>query len=177
MALADPGSPSSASEDENSSTVGDGLSPAIFELPTPQLNHHVLYLRLANGGVFRSIRIPSNYDFHLIHRLIQYTFGWSDTHLHQFQVRPGCEFYKSQPKKTWIKNWGKTSNIIANKGIGRTLSFERPGYSRDERHVTVGDIWSDEASYRDGDHAIGVLYTYDFGGKLPTSYVILCCMY
>lgn len=78
---------------------------------------------MANFEIYRSIIVLSNYDFGLIHRLIQYTFGWFDTHLHKFEGFSGCELYKSHSKKTWIKNWGKKTNLITNSYIEDDLGI------------------------------------------------------
>ncbi|KAL8795191.1 MAG: hypothetical protein Q9195_002346 [Heterodermia aff. obscurata] len=156
-----PSSPSTASEGYG--PTGTGLSKPVHELPPPHQTQHVLYFRLARSKIFRTIIVPSNYNFHLIHRLIQYTFGWSDSHLHKFDIHVGCELYKSQPKKTWIKEWGKRIHTILNKHCDFGESFEGPGFEKGETAVTVGNVWRKEAHWASGERIIGVQYEYDFG--------------
>ena len=157
-----PSSPSTPSEGYGPS--GEALSPPIHELPAPHPTQYTLYFHLARTKVYRTVAVPANYNFNLLHRLIQYTFGWSDSHLHKFDIHVGCELYKSQPKKTWIKEWGKRIHVILNKDCGSGESFERPGYEKDEKAVTVGWVWGNEAHWTSGRRILGVQYEYDFGG-------------
>lgn len=111
-------SSSDEDEDEILTTCGENMSPVISQLPPRVSTHHVLYFRSVNNRVYRSIIISSNYDFYLVHRLIQHSFGWSNIHLHQFEVRHNCEFYKVKTKKTWMKiSANRIVYIVAHKNM------------------------------------------------------------
>ena len=159
-----PSLPPESDASEDCGPTGSELSAPVHKLPAPHPTQHLLYFRLARNKVFRTMEVPSNYDFHLIHRLIQYTFGWSDSHLHKFDIHVGCELYKSQPKKTWIKEWGKNIHTIINENCGFGESFEGPEHDKNETGLTVGNVWRKEAHWTGGERTIGLLYEYDFGG-------------
>jgi hypothetical protein len=43
-------------------------------------------LKLENKPVWRRIVVPLEYSFYKIHRVIQASFGWMDSHLHEFMI-------------------------------------------------------------------------------------------
>ena len=175
-------STSKSDDDEVLGTCGQGESPVISQLPHPLVTHHVLDFRLANQSIYRSIVVPSNYDLQLVHRLIQRAFGWSDTrlrwsdtHLHQFEVRHNCEFYKRKAKRTWMKaSAGGTVYMLAHKDM---MLDDLPNFFRDEKRVTVRDIWPDAGTYATETRFIGLKYLYDFGSMsfvTPNKMLMFC---
>lgn len=143
-------------------------SPPPPALPSPTSKHHTLHLRLARSNTFRTINVPSNYDFHLLHRLIQFILGWSDTHLHRFEVRNACQSYKASKKRNWIKEWGPT--VLRVRGLFQGV--EDPFDEKDEMfdniktvletRVTIADVWKVGLDEVPG-AGRAVHYLYDFG--------------
>ena len=55
---------------------------------------------------------------------------------------------------------GKTVYILAHKDM---MLDDLPNFFRDEKGVSVGDIWLDAGTYTTGNHVVGLNYLYDFG--------------
>jgi hypothetical protein len=49
--------------------------------------------------VWRRILVPETYTFYDLHIAIQDAMGWTDSHLHQFEVK---RHHKANGKDTWI---------------------------------------------------------------------------
>ena len=153
----------------------DGEGTDHSNLPHPETEHIVLRCTLHHRQVYRLVRFPKNYSVHLLHRFLQYSFGWNDGHLHKFDVFGPVETYSaSNPKRRGhVKEWGKSRleiGMIRDKdGIGElTESFGEPRTSEDK--IMLENIWHQDESQniRHLDNSqIALLYTYDFGGESP----------
>lgn len=112
----------------------------------------------------------------LLHKYIQYLFGWEDSHLHSFVRHFHCEVWKSRPGE--VKQWGKKDawqrrqkKMVKNMLRDRRRRDEESDVSSDsdEEHnygdkpipvkgsETVGEI------FLSGRSDIAMRYTYDFG--------------
>ncbi|KAG6846805.1 hypothetical protein H0H93_011672, partial [Arthromyces matolae] len=67
-----------------------------------QLRFHLARFK----NVYRTVKIPLNYTFANLHTLIQYLFGWSDSHLHESKVYTHVQKYKDKKRIGEMKKYG-----------------------------------------------------------------------
>ncbi|KAI0320166.1 hypothetical protein OF83DRAFT_657740 [Amylostereum chailletii] len=165
-------------------------------LPSPTSRFITLNFQLCRfKRVFRIVRVPLNYTFANLHTLIQFLFGWSDSHAHAAEVYDNVELYKT--KKGEIKNCGRPHRIeleMYNERVAAGHDAYRPrgnypiwrvstragnGYGfgdyeeKLDWEVTLNQVWNrneeQNASFaNEGDSPnedIAIKYTYDFGAS------------
>ncbi|KAJ7174186.1 hypothetical protein C8R43DRAFT_1102645 [Mycena crocata] len=77
-------------------------------LPPPTTSFIQLRFQLARfKGVYRVAKIPLNYTFANLYRLIVFMFGWSGEHTHRARVYSHIEMYSGNYKAGHIKKYGK----------------------------------------------------------------------
>ncbi|KAG5650104.1 hypothetical protein H0H81_000745 [Sphagnurus paluster] len=77
-------------------------------LPDPSTSYIQLRFQLVHfSGVYRTVKVPLNYTFANLHTLIQFLFGWSNSHLHVSQVYTHVTMYSTWGNKAWhMKRFG-----------------------------------------------------------------------
>ncbi|KAF2248835.1 hypothetical protein BU26DRAFT_307486 [Trematosphaeria pertusa] len=123
--------------------------PPPVSLPEPTTDHVVLKFILETlPKIFRTIRMPLNYHFGHLHYLLQYTMGWTNLHLHKFDVCGPMELYKSQGRKGAVKKYGE--DLVYVHQIGHDTSGD-PGsaFSREETRILLSGVWNHENEHRD----------------------------
>ncbi|KAH0832175.1 hypothetical protein J3R83DRAFT_13088 [Lanmaoa asiatica] len=135
----------------------------------------------------------SRSPFANLHTLIQYMFGWSDTHLHHAEVYPNVVLHDEQELLGTIKSCGRKRPLedyelgdpIADRrldalctGKSAYLSRTTQGHSQkgpvnsvmtmEEKGVTLESIWSHNEAHNVSDGQcsnaqIAIVYTYDSG--------------
>lgn len=77
-------------------------------LPDPSTSYIQLRFQLVHfSGVYRTVKVPLNYTFANLHTLIQFLFGWSNSHLHVSQVYTHVTMYSTWGSKAWhMKRFG-----------------------------------------------------------------------
>jgi len=76
-------------------------------LPTPTSSYILLLFQLANfPNVYRTVKVPLNYTFAHLHTLIQYLFGWSNSHLHQANVYTHVQMHTGNHKIGTMERYG-----------------------------------------------------------------------
>ncbi|KAJ3934850.1 MAG: hypothetical protein NXY57DRAFT_889267, partial [Lentinula lateritia] len=82
-------------------------------LPPPISSYVQLRIQLCRfEGVWRQVRVLTNYPFANIHTLIQYLFGWCGGHLHQAKVWADVEMYSGKYKAYHIKIKGRIGPFL-----------------------------------------------------------------
>lgn len=56
-------------------------------------------LRDSRPPIWRRVLVPSNFTLLKLHKLVQAAMGWTDSHLHQFQI--GGNFYGTPSAEDW----------------------------------------------------------------------------
>ncbi|MCC5917960.1 MAG: plasmid pRiA4b ORF-3 family protein [Cryomorphaceae bacterium] len=64
-------------------------------------------LRESQPNIWRRFVIPSNLSLRDLHKVIQITMGWTDSHLHQF-IKDGAYYTERFPDDDY---WGELNNI------------------------------------------------------------------
>ncbi len=118
-------------------------------------------LNLENFNVWRRIIVPINMTFKDLHRVLQYTFGWMDYHLHQFYVYDNENAKKSSPRELnichpayYTENYKPIVNIVCSEDAfdypndvemkmeyDVKLSEYFPKYNRMKYDYDFGDGW------------------------------------
>ena len=70
---------------------GDDMAP--YTSPSETTDYIELRFQLARFRVYRIVRLPVTFTFANLHTLIQYMFGWSDSHLHHAEVFPNVVLF------------------------------------------------------------------------------------
>ncbi|KAF8133980.1 hypothetical protein EV363DRAFT_1325176 [Boletus edulis] len=65
----------------------------MYTPPRNTTDYIQLRFQLARFRVFRIVQLPLTFTFANFHTLIQYMFGWSDSHLHHAEVFPNVVLY------------------------------------------------------------------------------------
>ena len=172
--------------------------PSPVTLPEPTKHHVVIKCVMQDDPrVFRTICVPSNYHFGLIHYLLQYSMGWSNEHLHEFDAFGPYQVYKTG-RKGAIKKPGEHLFTMRQTGRSSNGFVDFDDNVSGEEDVHIGDIWNRENDYEFlADHVpeqgryrgmsgapmyqemlanlaslshknIYVQYMYDFGGSLSS---------
>lgn len=98
---------SSFSDSELEAKISAPENPYLT-LPAPTTSYIQLRMQLCRfKGVYRQVRVPTNYTFANLHTLIQYLFGWGGGHLHQSKVWADVEMYSGNYKAYHIKDKGR----------------------------------------------------------------------
>ncbi|CED83375.1 Protein MM3350-like domain [Phaffia rhodozyma] len=131
-----------------------------FSLPEPTKSHLVLdFVFSDTDATYRRIRVPSNYSFELIHKLIQYTFGWSDIKPHKFTALGQIKLVSASPEVKHVQNWGSPKiKISASPSSQRS---DDDVAEEDEKTFTLGDVWKDHEKVG-ANEKLGVSYEYDY---------------
>ncbi|KAJ6530997.1 hypothetical protein DFH09DRAFT_1370654 [Mycena vulgaris] len=81
-------------------------------LPPPTTKFIQLRFQLARfKGVYRVAKVPLNYTFANLYKLILFMFGWSGDHAHQAKVFSYVEMYSGNYKAGHIKRGGKDAPL------------------------------------------------------------------
>ncbi|KAH0832177.1 hypothetical protein J3R83DRAFT_13092 [Lanmaoa asiatica] len=80
---------------------------AFYAPPRNTTNYIQLRFQLARFRVYRIVRLPLTFTFANLHTLIQYMFGWSDSHLHHAEVYPNVVLHDEQELLGTIKSCGR----------------------------------------------------------------------
>lgn len=97
----------SSSDSELEAKISAPENPYLT-LPAPTTSYIQLRMQLCRfKGVYRQVRVPTNYTLANLHTLIQYLFGWSGGHLHQSKVWADVEMYSGNYKAYHIKDKGR----------------------------------------------------------------------
>ncbi|KIK94743.1 hypothetical protein PAXRUDRAFT_428267 [Paxillus rubicundulus Ve08.2h10] len=94
----------------SSSSASHGPDPYTI-LPQITTDYIQLRFQLARFGVHRIVRLPLTFTFANLHTLIQYMFGWSDSHLHQAEVFPNVVLHSDKKLPGFIKSCGRKRPI------------------------------------------------------------------
>ncbi|KAL7274330.1 hypothetical protein RUND412_002775 [Rhizina undulata] len=146
-------------------------------LPPPTKTHLVLRITKLRFKTFRVVRLPANYTFDHLHKLILKVLSLgSGSHLHEFTVVHPAERYKSKGREGEIKRqrydedqpWqigcvSKSSTGDGEKYFGRP--FPTMKYSPE---ITLGKVWNPETGLVKGkwrNEDVGAAYIYDFGSS------------
>ena len=78
--------------DDPDDFFGDARS-VLYTPPRKTADYIQLRFQLARFRVFRTVQLPLTFTFANLHRLIQYMFGWSDSHLHRSEVFPNVVLF------------------------------------------------------------------------------------
>jgi hypothetical protein len=94
-------------------------------LPPPTTSFIQLRFQLARfKGVYRVARIPLNYTFANLYKLILLMFGWSGDHLHRASVYSHIEMYSGNYKAGHIKKYGKPAAVPETDDEGMQRYYE-----------------------------------------------------
>ena len=78
--------------DDQDDFFGDARS-VLYTPPRKTADYTQLRFQLARFRVFRAVQLPLTFTFANLHGLIQYMFGWSDSHLHRSEVFPNVVLF------------------------------------------------------------------------------------
>lgn len=89
---------------------GSEAQSASYTPPRKTTDYIRLRFQLARFRVYRVVQLPLTFTFANLHTLIQYMFGWSDSHLHHAEVFPNVVLCDgdSESMKGTIKSCGRT---------------------------------------------------------------------
>ena len=71
----------------------DMARPLPYTPPDKTTDYIELRFQLARFRVYRIVHLPVTFTFANLHTLIQYMFGWSDSHLHHAEVFPNVVLF------------------------------------------------------------------------------------
>ena len=104
-----------------------------------------IVLREIKPQIWRRIRVPASYTFWDLHVAIQDSMGWTDTHLHEFQIK--------NPKTGRKVNIGLPDEDFGRKvspGWGKKIAdFFTPANPKAEYTYDFGDNWRHIISLED----------------------------
>lgn len=180
--------------DDPDDLFSDNVQPTLYTSPRETTDYIQLRFQLARFGVYRIVRLPRTFTFANLHTLIQYMFGWSDSHLHHAEVFPNVVLHDDEELIGTIKSCGRKRPLehyeLGDRwAIDHWRRFEpanqpiyrvQPKVTRrkdefdsvmtmEEKGLTLESIWShNEANnVSDGQCSniqIAIVYTYDLGG-------------
>ncbi|KZT28858.1 hypothetical protein NEOLEDRAFT_1108405 [Neolentinus lepideus HHB14362 ss-1] len=143
-------------------------------LPEPTNLHIQLRFQLARfKNVYRIVRVPLNYTFANLHTLIQFVFGWNNSHLHQAQVYSHVQMYSGNYRKGEIKKCGRRPPMPTSENEDDIMYWEHfgprdlPVYKvvkrrrekktkygfwdefdpvevKEDAELTLGEVWNDD---------------------------------
>ena len=58
-------------------------------------------LRGSKPKIWRRVHVPADLTFHDLHYVIQFAMGWTNSHLHQFEVGRGQEYIRPPLEEDW----------------------------------------------------------------------------
>ncbi|KAF9070840.1 MM3350-like domain-containing protein [Rhodocollybia butyracea] len=175
-------------EHDDTSTKDPYLS-----LPAPTSSYVQLRMQFCGfEDVWRQIRVPTNYTLANLHTVIQYVFGWEDSHLHQMNVWADVQirghYITSKGRKGPFPEWLDSNNpnhIAEHYYFGRMkpeydvrqvmrrrrVISEDFGDSRQivsDDELTIGQVWNlqlvqNAAGGECTNKQIAIEYEYDLG--------------
>lgn len=103
-----PGPSRQATEKRPSSNINEAANKDPYTtLPGVTSSYIQVRIQLARfNGVYRIVRLPLTFTLANLHTYLQYIFGWSNDHLHEFQVHGNVEMYSGVYKQGTMKKWG-----------------------------------------------------------------------
>ncbi|KAJ6589599.1 hypothetical protein B0H19DRAFT_1303954 [Mycena capillaripes] len=128
-------------------------------LPPPTSSFIQLRFQLARfKGVYRVARIPLNYSFANLYKLVLFMFGWSGDHAHRASVYSHVEMYSGNYKAYHMKKIQFFWRLCGQCGAAGRGSGPVPfaGVEPVRRNASKGAC---------GNKEIGVIYEYDLGGS------------
>ncbi|VDB84646.1 unnamed protein product [Peniophora sp. CBMAI 1063] len=79
-------------------------------LPRPTTEYIDLYIKLVGfDGTYRIVSVPSTFTFANLHVLLQFLFGWENSHLHRFEVVDHVKMDKRH--KGEIRSFGRWTDL------------------------------------------------------------------
>lgn len=149
----------------------DDESNPFVTLPRLTTEYIDLYLKLVGfDGTYRIVSVPSTFTFANLHLLLQFLFGWENSHLHRFEVVDHVKMDKRHQGEIrsfgrWTELWRKFTPVEAQQyqegkghyplmhvSVQRRVSFPDwfEGVDDDgvldklvhDPELTVGRIWS-----------------------------------
>lgn len=98
-------------DDPDDDYHGDEVAQsAPYASPRKTTDYIQLRFQLARFRVYRLVQLPLSFSFANLHTLIQYMFGWSDSHLHRAEVFSNVVLFDdgdSEPLVGTIKSCGR----------------------------------------------------------------------
>lgn len=156
---------------EHSRSAADVAPDPAWVLPAPTRDYITLYITLPRLEVWRVVEVPVNYSFALLHTLLQFLFGWSHSHPHQFAVydgitisrtckgeieetgrvlKPDIELFESlhsdhsETHMYRIKGEDPIWRVGSSSESSRSQGEDNWVIEKDEQSVTLGDVWNQE---------------------------------
>ena len=142
-----------------------------WTLPAPTRDYITLYITLPRLEVWRIVEVPVNYSFALLHTFLQFLFGWSNSHPHQFAVydgitisrtckgqieeagrvlKPDIELFESlypdhsETHMDRIKGEDPIWRVGSSSESSRSQGEDNWVIEKEEQSVTLGDVWNQE---------------------------------
>jgi hypothetical protein len=152
-----------------------GPNPYIT-LPAKTNDYIQIRFQLLNfKNVFRIVQLPATFTFANLHTLIQYMFGWSDSHLHRAEVVSYVVMHDPNGEQVgMMKRWGRKPTFFQEylggkeESYGDRISwkFERddnPLYNVEQCGQPSMNLGLDYAkTVKDSDLTLGDVWTKDF---------------
>lgn len=185
--------------DDPDNLFSDEIVPSkLYTSPRETTNYIQLRFQLARFKVYRIVHLSLTFTFANLHTLIQYMFGWSDSHLHHAEAFPNAVLHDDEELVGTIKSCGRKRPLEdyelgdrwaiddwerfepANKPIYRVqpkVTRRKDRFDQvmtmEEKRVALESIWTQNEANNVSDGQcsnaqIAIIYTYDFGGTYIT---------
>lgn len=181
-------------DDPNVPFSDEHVLSKLYASPRETTDYIQLRFQLARFRVHRIVHLPLTFTFANLHTLIQYMFGWSDSHLHHAEVFPNAVVHNNEELVGTIKSCGRKRpledyELGDPRAIDHWKRFEpadKPIYrvqprvmhrkssidkvmKMEEKGVTLESIWTHNEANNVSDGQcpnaqIAIIYTYDLGG-------------
>lgn len=173
----------------------------LYTSPRETTDYIQLRFQLARFQVYRIVQLPLTFTFSNLHTLIQYMFGWSDSHLHHAEVFPNTVLHDEEGLLGTIKSCGRKrppedyelGDYWAMDHWQRFVPADQPIYrvqlkvtsrkdkidrvmTMEEKGVALESIWTHNEAHNVSDGQcsnaqIAIIYTYDFSGMYIPSII------
>src|ERR1700729_1678702 len=125
----------------------------------------VVLLGSRNPSITRTFTLPASSTFQLLHHAIQYSFGWQNSHLHEFTFEP-----TRTERATGMISLNQRT-VLANIGTGQDDNYDdfggNGGLYFDEKELKLNDVWEENGKARKSlernGQVVSLYYLYDFG--------------